>query len=84
MNCPNTQCKSSLIIKYGRRKTTTGYRQRYRCTRCGECFVKPEFKGLHFRKKTVLDALKLYATGLTLREIKEFLQQPHSHVTIWN
>jgi putative transposase len=82
---PNTDCRHDQFIKYGRRKTRkAGFRQRYKCTCCGKCFVRPEFKGLHFRPKIVLQALQLYAAGLTLREIIEFLQQPKSHVTVWN
>lgn len=81
---PNTSCRHQSFIKYGRRKTLTGYRQRFLCKHCGKRFTKPEFKWLHSKPKIVLQALSLYAQGLTLREILIELKQPKSQSTIWN
>lgn len=81
---PPNNCNHEKYIKYGRRKTSFGWKQTYKCKTCNKRFVKPWFKWIHFKPKTVLQALSQYAKGLTLREIATELHKPKSHVTIWN
>lgn len=74
MKCP--YCGSSRTIKAGKRRNKYVTKQGYRCKDCGRFFIERDgFEGMTYPKEIVLESLHLYARGLSLSDIRDFLWQ---------
>lgn len=81
-------CKSEEVIKWSKRKTKEGTKQRYKCKACKKCFTKQD--GFYRMKKTkelITACLDLYFNGMSLRKIRQhirqFTPQGVSHMSVW-
>jgi putative transposase len=84
--CAN--CRSSDIIRYGRRYNKSGTIDRYLCKTCGRRFTGKEgFQGRRSDPEKIALALDLYFRGMSLRQIAEHFHQVFSlkisHQTIY-
>jgi len=72
-------CKSSDIAKNGTRKTETGEKQRFLCKSCNRTFITDKDMGkIKGNVKVVVMVIDLYLKGVSLRKIKDHLQQFYS------
>lgn len=79
IKCP--ECGSRRIKKAGKYRGKYRVNQRYRCKDCGRCFVERDgFEGKQYPKRVIVQALHLYAEGLTLEKIRDYLGQ---HFDYW-
>jgi len=82
-------CQSKDAIKYGHRYNKKGEVQVYSCKSCKKTFTETTtFSKMKHKEKVITVALDLYMKGVSLRKIKDHLEQIHdvrvSHVTILN
>ena len=74
LSCP--YCHSEDTIGYGKRKTESGQKQRYKCNGCKRAFIEEKdfqrYKG-HGKITTLI--LDLYFKGISLRGINDHLKQ---------
>jgi len=85
VNC--RYCKSTNVVKYGKRNCKKGGIQRYFCKDCNRyfsentCFAEMKQKG-----KIIATALHMYNKNISLRRIVKYLRVVYgievSHVTI--
>lgn len=72
--CP--YCKSSDVIKYGKRVCKTVIKQRYGCNGCkGRFIAEKDFERMKGDAKTTMAVLDLYFKGISLRSIQQHLSQ---------
>ncbi len=72
--CP--YCKSSHTVRCGKRKTKSGQKQRYLCRDCNRKFIEDkDFERYKGNSKTTSLILDLYFKGISLRGIKDHLEQ---------
>jgi len=82
-------CYSENIIKKDKRKTKAGIKQRFLCKDCGHKFVSDPIKKVKGNGKIITLVLDLYFKGVSLRKIKDHLQQfydldiDHSTIYRW-
>lgn len=83
--CPT--CQSSLIVKHGVRHNEAGDIQRWYCKGCGKWFVvNLGFEGMRATPQAITQALQLYFTGESLRNVQKFLRLQGvniSHVSVY-
>ncbi|MDV3277465.1 MAG: DDE-type integrase/transposase/recombinase [Nitrososphaerales archaeon] len=84
--CP--RCQSALIVKHSVRHNRSGDLQRYSCKGCGLRFSKNlGFEGMKASPEAVTQAMQLYFTGESLRNVQKFLRLQGvntSHVSVLN
>ncbi len=84
INC--SFCGSAEVMKRGKRKTTTGIKQRYKCKSCNRRFVPDLVKRTKVDAKMITLIMDLYYKGLSLRDIrgsvKDFFGVKLHHETI--
>jgi transposase-like protein len=68
-------CKSECIIKKGIRKNDYTNKQRFLCKSCNRKFVLDPFKKFKCDGKTITLVMDLYFKGVSLRKIKDHLEQ---------
>ena len=68
-------CGSEDLIKSGKRKTTTGERQRYECKKCHKRFVLSPIPKIKGNEKIICLAMDCYYKGLSYRDIADQFQQ---------
>jgi len=83
--CP--RCKSSDIMKYGKRTTSAGTIQKYRCRKCGKYFSdRTTYFNVEVKKAAAERGVRLRRLGLSLRKIRDLLEEEFgvkiSHVTV--
>lgn len=85
MNDTCIYCKSTNVIKYGRRKTKErGRIQRCMCKSCKRTFCEDDgFKWKHHSSKTIIDALELFVAGNSLRFVAQFLEVAKDTILRW-
>ncbi|MFH1545072.1 MAG: IS6 family transposase [archaeon] len=71
--CPH--CYSDLIVKYGKRKTSAGIKQRWQCRACKKLFVLEPLKRVKANPKIITLTMDLYFKGLSLRDISDTVYQ---------
>lgn len=71
IKCPN--CKGIKVIKKGKRKVESGYRQIYFCKDCEKKFSDAKMPKRKYRPKIILDAITIYNLGSTLEETKDHI-----------
>src|SRR3989338_7008361 len=80
-------CKSDNIIKSGIRKNKYGTIQRFSCTECHKTFsLNLGFEKMKSSPEAITQALQLYFTGESLRNVQKFLKLSGvdvSHKTIY-
>ena len=72
MICPYCK-KGSHIIKTGKRRTSKGPVQKYRCMKCGRSFSDSAFPYSKYPLKLILHSMELYNMGYSATEIKGIL-----------
>ena len=81
-------CASKNIMKFGKRNTAIGIKQRYRCKDCQKRFVLEPVKNIKGNVKLISLAMDSYYKGLSYRDIsdqfKQFYGLSISHITIRN
>ncbi len=79
---------SATIVKHGLRHNKNGFIQRFTCRACGKRFVRNlGFAHLKATPQIVTNALQLYFTGESLRNVQKFLRLQGvevSHQTVYN
>ncbi|MFH1821225.1 MAG: DDE-type integrase/transposase/recombinase [Methanobacteriota archaeon] len=74
MKCPN--CGSERVKKAGKIRNKLTVKQGYRCKECNRYFVERDgFQHKHYPKHIICAALHLYAEGLSLAKVRDFLWQ---------
>jgi transposase-like protein len=74
VKCP--ACKSQKTKRAGKYRGKYRVNQRYRCKECGRSFVEHDgFERKHYPKEVFVQALHLYAEGLALEKIGDYLGQ---------
>jgi len=85
-NCP--RCQSESVVKHSVRHNKSGDLQRYSCNGCGLRFSKNlGFEGMKASPQAITQAMQLYFTGESLRNVQKFLRLQGvdiSHQTVWN
>ena len=80
-------CHSQNIKKYGIRKNKSGDIQKFLCAVCHKTFsINPGFEKMKSSPETITNALQLYFTGESLRNVQKFLKLQGvtvSHKTIY-
>jgi transposase-like protein len=70
------KCKSSKIVKRGKRYNKSGTKQLYLCSNCKTKFVRDDgFKRMRYKKKDIVRAIHLHSKKLSLAEVKDHLWQ---------
>ncbi len=81
-------CGSEDVIKHGIRKNKNAEIQRYSCNSCGKWFVRNlGFERMGASPEAITQAMQLYFTGESLRNVQRFLRLQGvnvSHVTVYN
>lgn len=81
-------CGSSRIKKDGKRKTSFGYTQRYKCKACKKKFSwNLGFAGRKYKAELITLALQMYFSGQSLRSVCKTLKMmgiSPTHQTVWN
>jgi len=81
-------CGSQAIVKHGLRHNRNGVLQRFSCRDCGKRFVRNMgFEHLKATPQIVTNALQLYFTGESLRNVQKFLRLQGvevCHQTVYN
>ena len=74
MKCP--KCKSSKIVKRGKRYNKSGTKQLFICNKCELTFMKQDgFERMRHNKKIIARAIHLHNEGLSLFQVKDHLWQ---------
>ena len=74
MRCP--KCKSSKIVKRGKRYNKSGTKQLFICNRCELTFMRQDgFERMRHNKKIIARAIHLHNEGLSLFQVKDHLWQ---------
>ncbi|RLF41481.1 MAG: hypothetical protein DRN12_03165 [Thermoplasmata archaeon] len=74
MKCP--YCKSEDIVKAGKKYNKYVEKQFYLCKSCRRRFVERDgFEKMSYPKEIILKTLHLYAEGLSLSKIRDFIWQ---------
>ena len=74
MKCP--KCKSSKIVKRGKRYNKSGTKQLFICNRCELTFMRQDgFERMRHNKKIIARAIHLHNEGLSLFQVKDHLWQ---------
>ena len=74
MRCP--KCKSSKIVKRGKRYNKSGTKQLFICNKCELTFIKKDgFERMRYNKKIIARAIHLHNEGLSLFQVKDHLWQ---------
>ena len=74
MKCP--YCEGKDVIKQGMRKNKYVVKQLYFCKECKRTFVERDgFEWMTYPKEIVVKALHLYAEGLSLSKIRNYIWQ---------
>ena len=74
MKCP--YCGGEDIVKAGKRYNKYVEKQLYRCNSCRRRFVERDgFEHMSYPKEIILKTLHLYAEGLSLSKIRDFIWQ---------
>ena len=85
-SCPN--CKSENFVKHGIRNNKSGSIQRYYCNECSKWFsFNLGFEKMRVTPQIITQALQLYFTGESLRNVQKFIKLQGvvvSHQTIYN
>lgn len=77
MICP--KCKSNNVVKRGKRYNKSGVKQRFLCKKCESIFIKKDgFERMRNNKKIIAKAIHLHNEGLSLFQIKNYLNQHES------
>src|SRR3989344_2666652 len=77
LSCP--YCNSEDTIGYGKRKTESGQKQKYRCNGCRRYFIEEkDFERYKGNGKITTVILDLYFKGISLRGIQDHLNQFHN------
>ena len=80
MICP--KCKSWDVVKRGKRYNKSGAKQRFLCNKCKSIFIKKDgFERMKNNKKIIAKAIHLHNEGLSLFQIKNYLNQ-HENVSV--
>jgi len=75
MYCPHCK-KDDQVVKRGRRRNKYVTKQQYWCNRCETYFVEHDgFQGMTYPKEIIVKTLHLYAEGLSLSKIREYMWQ---------
>ncbi len=86
MKCPI--CQSNNTRKDSKRKTSTGYKQRWYCKDCHKRFTETPTPNIKGDENTVILAIDLYLKGVSYRGIADSLKQFYglkvSHITVMN
>ncbi len=82
-------CKSTNIIKYGKRRTKRGVIQIYLCKSCGRFFSEnTTYEKIKLKEFAMKVSINLHNSGLSFRTIQRHLEEVYgirvSHVTIYN
>jgi len=81
-------CGGSKIKKDGKRKTTLGITQRYKCKTCNKKFsFNLGFAGKKYKAEIITLALQMYFSGQSLRNVSKTIKMfglSPTHQTIWN
>ena len=82
-NCPH--CKSSDVVKRGKRHNRTGIKQLYRCNKCRSTFVEPNgFERMRHKKEDIVRAIHMHEDGMSLSKVQNHLWQHDAiKVTRW-
>ncbi len=84
-SCPG--CQSENVVKHGLRHNQSGDLQRFTCRGCGFRFsVNLGFEGMRATPQAITQALQLYFTGESLRNVQKFLRLQGvniSHVSVY-
>ncbi len=73
VNC--SFCGSDSVMKRGKRKTSTGVKQRYKCKACNRRFVPDIVNRTKVDAKMICFIMDVYYKGLSLRDIKDSVKQ---------
>jgi predicted RNA-binding Zn-ribbon protein involved in translation (DUF1610 family) len=74
MRCP--YCGSEEIIKKGKRRNKYVTKQQYQCKTCRRVFIEHDgFEGMTYPKEIIAKAIHLYADGLSLARVRDFIWQ---------
>ncbi|MBI3859167.1 MAG: IS6 family transposase [Thaumarchaeota archaeon] len=80
-------CSSSKVVKHGVLHNQGGDVQRYSCKDCGKRFTQNlGFEGMRASPQSITQAMQLYFTGESLRNVQKFLRLQGvnvSHVAIY-
>ena len=72
MKCP--YCGGENIVKAGKRYNKYVEKQLYRCKTCDRRFIERDgFENMTYPKEIVTKTLHLYAEGLSLSKIRDFI-----------
>lgn len=82
-------CKSTDVIKYGRRKNHSKLVQIFKCKSCGKFFSEnTTYERAMLRELAMKISINLHNSGLSYRTIQKHLEEVYkirvSHVTIYN
>ncbi len=84
-NCPS--CKSENVVRHGIRHNQSGDLQRFSCRGCATRFtVNLGFEGMKASPQAITQAMQLYFTGESLRNVQKFLRlqgENISHVSVY-
>lgn len=69
------KCFSDKLVKCGKRKTSSGIKQRWQCSACGQKFVLEPLKKVKANAKIIVLCMDLYYKGLSLRDISDTVYQ---------
>ena len=76
------KCKGKNVVKRGKRYNKSGTKQRYLCNKCQSIFIKKDgFERMRNNKKIIAKAVHLHNEGLSLFQIKNYLNQ-HENVDV--
>lgn len=76
MECP--YCGGKAIVKAGKRYNKYVEKQLYKCNSCKKRFVERDgFENMTYPKEIILKTLHLYAEGLSLSKIRDFIWHAH-------
>ena len=76
------KCKSNNVVKRGKRYNKSGVKQRFLCNKCESIFIKKDgFERMRYKKKDIARAIHLHNEGLSLFQIKNYLNQ-HENVSV--
>ena len=71
-----SECKSSDVVKRGKRFNRAGKKQLYLCKNCGRTFVEDDgFKRMRHKSKTITRAIHMNNDGLSLFQVQNHLWQ---------
>ena len=73
MDCP--ECRSSYTVKNGKKERSYSTFQSYYCNSCGTYFTDKEFQNKSYSANVILQALKLYNQGFTLKETSKHVNK---------